>query len=58
MEIVAKCDTNPIKSDIIITHKGGFKRMNYKTLIIELISKIDNEKYLKYIHTLIKTLSD
>ncbi len=32
--------------------------MNYKTLIIEMISKIDNEKYLKYIYTLIKTLSD
>lgn len=29
--------------------------MDYKNLIIELLDKIDNEKYLKYLYQLIKT---
>lgn len=32
--------------------------MDYKNLIINLIGEIENEKYLKYIYTLIKTLMD
>lgn len=29
--------------------------MKYKTEIIELVHRIDNEEYLKYIYTLLKT---
>lgn len=29
--------------------------MNYKKLIMELLDKLDNEKYLKYLYQLIKT---
>ena len=32
--------------------------MNYKELIITALDKIDNQKYLKYIYTLILTLLD
>lgn len=29
--------------------------MDYKNLIIELLDKLDDEKYLKYLYQLIKT---
>ena len=38
-----------------ILDKGGFKRMKYKKKIIELIHRIENEEYLKYIYILLKT---
>lgn len=36
-------------------HKGGNKYMNYKRRIIKLVRRIENEKYLEYIYTLLKT---
>lgn len=38
-----------------IFNKGGFKRMDYKKKIIELVNKVENEEYLKYIYILLKT---
>lgn len=30
--------------------------MDYKALIVKMLDKLDNEKYLRYIYQLIKTL--
>lgn len=55
MEIAAAVVTMCRSMRYNILSKGGFKRMNYKKKIVELVNRVENEEYLKYIYILLKT---